>query len=567
MRALMASLFGLWAGPAAAFCGTYVASPGVELTNQTSQIIIVRQDGRTTLTMANDYQGAATDFAMLIPVPVVLGEDDIATVGPELFQRFDDYSAPRVVEYRCEDFMWEYDFATEDGGGMDGGGGDGGWEEAPSVVVEAAYEVGIYDIVILSATESGGLMSWLEENGYGVDGDAEDLLTEYIDDGQYFFAAKVNLDAPMEESAFLEPLQFGYESSAFSLPIRLGTLNSPGEQDVVMYILTNSDDGSVAISNYTEISIEDECMVDLVAEGGVDAYYGAQFQAAWESTGEGEGWLKEYAWRTSSCDPCPTVQPTNEEVTEAGFDGSARDSYFTRIRLRYTPEAATEAVNLYTSGIRDSEQIRFIEYYSDFEDRFEVCGWGEVEGGGTCDDDLPGVYEWEAPVSDTGGETGGEETGGEETGGEETGGEETGGEETGGEETGGEETGGEETGGEETGGEETGGEETGGEETGGEETGGEETGGEETGGEETGGEETGGEETGGEETGGEETGGEETGGEETGGEETGAGAGDVEDSQNTSSGEDKGGCSHVGAASANWAWVLGVMALFGRRRQ
>ncbi len=104
MRALISTIVALWAGPASAFCGTFVSSPGVELTNQTSQVIISREGDRTTLTMANDYEGPVEDFAMLVPVPYVLEEDDISTARPELFQRFNDYSAPRVVEYECSDF-------------------------------------------------------------------------------------------------------------------------------------------------------------------------------------------------------------------------------------------------------------------------------------------------------------------------------------------------------------------------------------------------------------------------------------------------------------------------------
>jgi hypothetical protein len=192
MRALMAIIFGLWAGPAAAFCGTYVSSPGVDLTNQTSQIIITRQGTRTTLSMANDYSGPLDDFAMLVPVPEVLEEADIQMVRPELFQRFNNYSAPRIVSYECSDFEWDY----YDDGWMDGGGDygdyDGGWEEPPDVVVEAEYSVGIYTIQILSATTAGGLIDWLTLNGYGVDPAAEDLLGEYIDSGSYFFAAQVD---------------------------------------------------------------------------------------------------------------------------------------------------------------------------------------------------------------------------------------------------------------------------------------------------------------------------------------------------------------------------------------
>ena len=192
MRSLIATTLGLWAGPAAAFCGTYVGSPGVELTNQTSQVIIARQGRKTTLTLANDYQGEATDFAMLIPVPVVLEEDDIRTVGPELFERFNEYSAPRIVTYECNDWGWG---GGDVGGGVGTGGGDFSepTEDSSSVVVEGEYAIGIYDIVILSATESGDLIEWLTDNGYGANEQAEEMLNEYIDDGQLFFCSQGQL--------------------------------------------------------------------------------------------------------------------------------------------------------------------------------------------------------------------------------------------------------------------------------------------------------------------------------------------------------------------------------------
>lgn len=402
MRFLVATLFGAWAGPAAAFCGTYVGSPGVELTNQTSQVIIARQGNQTTLTLANDYQGDATNFALLIPVPVVLEEEDIRMVGPELFQRFDDYSAPRIVTYECND--WGF------GGGDVGGGvgtGGGGFtepsEDSVPVVVEGEYEIGIYDVVILSATESSALIDWLTENGYGANPQAEEMLTEYIEEGQLFFAAKVNLSDVSEEGTTLEPLQFTYESEGFGLPVRLGTLNSPGEQDVVMFIVTDESDGQVGISNYSEIAIEDECMVDVAAEGGASNYYGGKFSEAWAEEGTGEGWITEYAWATSSCDPCPTSPPTNEELAQAGYDGDSWDSYFTRLRIRYTADAATQDIMLYTSGIRSTEQIRFIDYNEEMEDRFEVCGIGMVEDPGTCEE-----------TSTTGASTGGEHSEGNE---------------------------------------------------------------------------------------------------------------------------------------------------------
>ena len=384
MRTAIALFAALFSGPVAAFCGTYVGSPGVELTNQTSQVIISRQGTRTTLSLANDYVGEAKNFAMLIPVPEILGEDDITTVRPELFQRFDNYSAPRVVQYFCEDFDWQdgdMDADADSDADADADADDG----SPGVVVEAEYKVGIYDVVILSAEESGALLTWLETNGYGVDASAQALLAEYIEGGAFFFAAKVNLDAA-GEGGFLEPLQFGYESDVFSLPVRLGTLNSPGEQDVVMYILTDDTAGKVGIANYPQLEIEDECMADIWGAGGVDQYYGTAFENAFAAE-SGAGWIVEYGWATSWCDPCATQPPTNDELEEAGFDGDSWNTYFTRIRMRYTAEAATQDVTLYTSGLTDNEQIRYILYNEEMEDRFPVCGVGMVDNPGSCDED------------------------------------------------------------------------------------------------------------------------------------------------------------------------------------
>jgi len=384
MRIFLSFISLLFSAGASAFCGTYVGSPGVELVNQTSQVILSRQDQRTTLTLANDYQGLAREFAMLIPVPKVLGEDEITTVRPELFQRFDDYSAPRVVRYECEDYEWQDGDA--DGDADADADGDADADTSPDVTVEAEYQVGIYDVVILSAEESGALLFWLDSNGYGVSPEAESILADYIASGSYFFAAKVNLEDVAEEVSYLEPLQFQYESEVFSLPVRLGTLNSPGEQDVVMYIITDEDAGKVGISNYPQIEIEDECMVDIYDEGGVDEYYGKRFADAWAEEA-GAGWMVEYAWNPSSCDPCSTQPPTDEEFAEAGFSGNTWKAYFTRLRIRYVPDAATQDINLYASGLIENEQVRFINYNHEMEDRFPVCGKGMVPDPGSCNDD------------------------------------------------------------------------------------------------------------------------------------------------------------------------------------
>jgi hypothetical protein len=86
-----------------AFCGFYVAKADAKLFNKSSQVILVRDGDHTVITMSNDFQGDVKDFAIVIPVPVVLQESDIRIVQQYIFEKIDAYTAPRLVEYYDED--------------------------------------------------------------------------------------------------------------------------------------------------------------------------------------------------------------------------------------------------------------------------------------------------------------------------------------------------------------------------------------------------------------------------------------------------------------------------------
>src|ERR1043166_8656404 len=95
---------GAWpARPVRAFCGFFVAGSDAKLTNNASQIVLMRKGNRTVMTMSNNYQGPPENFAMVVPVPVVLKKEDVKTLPMDVFDKIDALSAPRLVEY------WERD--------------------------------------------------------------------------------------------------------------------------------------------------------------------------------------------------------------------------------------------------------------------------------------------------------------------------------------------------------------------------------------------------------------------------------------------------------------------------
>src|SRR5262249_57087493 len=92
------------AAPAAlAFCGFYVAKADTKLFNQASQVVLVRNENKTVITMANDFKGDPKEFAIVIPVPTVLDKGQIHVGDRAVIEHLDAYSAPRLVEYFDED--------------------------------------------------------------------------------------------------------------------------------------------------------------------------------------------------------------------------------------------------------------------------------------------------------------------------------------------------------------------------------------------------------------------------------------------------------------------------------
>src|SRR5271167_4972233 len=79
-----------------AFCGFYVSSAGKSLLNNATMVVMMRDGTRTVLSMQNAYQGPPEDFAMVVPVPVVLQKENVKTLAPGVFDHIDQLTAPRL---------------------------------------------------------------------------------------------------------------------------------------------------------------------------------------------------------------------------------------------------------------------------------------------------------------------------------------------------------------------------------------------------------------------------------------------------------------------------------------
>ncbi len=307
-----------------AFCGFYVNGAGSDMFNDATQVVLMRMGTRTVLSMQNNYKGPPEAFALVIPVPTVLQEPDVKTLPKDVFARVDAMGAPRLVEYWEQDpcapdveyapsgaVRFSAEVARDDKSG--GGGGDFG------VTVEAQFEVGEYQIVILSARDSTGLDGWLRNEKYQIPPGAEPFLRPYVEGGLKFFVAKVDPKKVQFDSdgrAALSPLRFHYDSEEFNLPIRLGLANSSGTQDLIVSILSPNQRFDVA--NYKNVTIPTNLDVKDEVRGKFGEFYAALFDRTIEKNPGAV--VTEYAWAASTCDPCPGPNLNGGDFATLGAD-------------------------------------------------------------------------------------------------------------------------------------------------------------------------------------------------------------------------------------------------------
>jgi hypothetical protein len=371
---LVMALFGLfltWTSDASAFCGFYVAKADSKLFNKASEVVIARADDKTVITMANDFKGDVKEFALVVPVPTVLEKSQIHVGEAAVLKHLADYSAPRLVEYfdnnpcrvlypesRAMDLMQKSSPSLRESR-----------EKSLGVTVEAQYTVGEYDILILSATESAGLETWLAENGYRMPKGASAVLQSYLKQQLKFFVARVNVGEQAKLGlTHLRPLQIAFESPRFMLPIRLGTVNADGPQELFIYFLTRQ--GRVETTNYRTVRLPEAQEIPLYVKDRFGDFYRDLFSEQVKRE-QHRGVFLEYAWDMAWCDPCAADPLSADELRSLGvFWGESngrsrrsmpsRDVFLTRLHVRYEAAQFPEDLLFQETSDRANFQTRYI---------------------------------------------------------------------------------------------------------------------------------------------------------------------------------------------------------------
>jgi hypothetical protein len=364
--------------PANAFCGFYVAQADAKLFNKSSKVVLARDGEQTSITMASDFEGDVKEFAVVVPVPTFIERKQIGVVEPKTIDHLDSYTAPRLVEYHDENPCHPIMYRMAPGAPMPSAvaRGEASLSRQYGVTIEASYDVAEYDVLILSAQESDGLTRWLTDNDYRIPQGAEAVLGSYIRQGMRFFVAKVNVERMKAVgNGTLRPLQVRYQSAKFMVPLRLGTVNAAGPQDLIIYALTRS--GRIEAANYRTVKIPTDIDVPLYVKNEFGPFYKAVFERA-VARENMQAVFVEYAWDMGWCDPCAADPMSNKELAELGARwigssddtafsavrrGGGSDAFVTRLHVRYDAKTFPEDIVFTETRDRSNFQGRYVQHH------------------------------------------------------------------------------------------------------------------------------------------------------------------------------------------------------------
>jgi len=227
------------------FCTTFPISQVSE------PILFVQGDGQVTSHVQIEYAGRPEDFAWILSVPTL---PELSVSHNELFRQLELATQPSfVLDFEGDEncffpfFRFNEDVAvpTADGG----------------VDVVAVAQVGPFDTVIITGDDPLAVSSWLNDNGYLVDGLGIELLAPYVNNGFHFVALKL---APDKDVGDLQPIAMTYAADQPGIPIQLTAIATEPNLGVLAWVLA---DNRVIPENCLHVEVN-EAKIDWLNGGG-----------------------------------------------------------------------------------------------------------------------------------------------------------------------------------------------------------------------------------------------------------------------------------------------------------
>jgi hypothetical protein len=193
---------------------------------QPTQKVYIRWDGaQEKLLVQTKYQGPAEEMVWIVPVPA---EPTVEKGDSHIFEALSlETSDPDISLTPLAGLLWS---PYPPGPSM-------GISAAP--VVEWRRRIGEYDVVLLRPEGEENVIRWLNSNDFAVPDKAVPILQDYIRDGWWMVAAKIDPNALTDitrnklAEGLLHPLEMTFQSHACLYPLRLTSLAAGPVQELI----------------------------------------------------------------------------------------------------------------------------------------------------------------------------------------------------------------------------------------------------------------------------------------------------------------------------------------------
>src|SRR5207302_11519771 len=189
--------------------------------------------------------------------------------------------------------------------------------------------------------------------------------------------------------SYVRPQQVAYDGPKFMLPIRLGTVNANGPQELFVYALTPK--GRVETTNDRTVKLPSDMELPEYLKNPKEftSFYKAMFTHQLEAQ-DRTVLFTEYAWDMRWCDPCAADPLSASELRNLGVfwtgsdgRGAAPEVFLTRLHVRYDRAHFPEDLVFQETADRANFQGRYVLRH-------------EWKGEADC----PGAREYRAALAD-----------------------------------------------------------------------------------------------------------------------------------------------------------------------
>lgn len=209
--------------------GGFVWSGADRLREPQQKAIIVFDEGVEDIFLQVKYEGSASDFGWIVPVPS-LPEIKKMTYSP--FLQIEENQGTKLFKNKRD--ILKTIFLYERPPYRDG-------QSVSSVEEISKNRIGIYDASVLKANDGNALNEWLAKNGFKMPEKSESVFNHYISNGWYFVVLRIKsgLDAQSFQKAMrngdLQPIHLVFKAENPIYPFFISSING-GKTKLLMYL-------------------------------------------------------------------------------------------------------------------------------------------------------------------------------------------------------------------------------------------------------------------------------------------------------------------------------------------